>query len=178
MGISPSSLLFGAACSSVTARFHDTVHRGGTLLSRSIKGENMKVTLGIIGAAAAVVGGVVVGVQANAAPSPSPESFYSKGAMEDLTITGYEGWWNATPAEGSADHLPQETVAVSTRTNQVVDVFNRAMNDAHQIPTIADIGFEVVPDPSWPKDSVVIIETASGKVLESFPTNDKGHVLR
>lgn len=177
MGISPTSLLFGAACSSVTARFHDTVHRGGMLLSRSIKGENMKATLGIIGATAAIVGGVVLGVQANAAPSPSPGTYSAKGPIEDRPIGGYEGWWNATPEKGSADHLPQETVSVNTRTNQVVDVFNRAMNDARQIATIADIDFEVVPDPAWPKNSVVIIETASGKVIESFPVDERGDVF-
>ncbi|MCB5294839.1 hypothetical protein BJQ90_04308 [Arthrobacter sp. SO3] len=34
---------------------------------------------------------------------------------------GSEGWWNATPASGNTAGLPQETVAINTRTNTVVD---------------------------------------------------------
>ncbi len=93
-------------------------------------------------------------------------------------IAGYEGWWNATPAEGSAAGLPQETVAVSTRTGKIVDAFNRSRNDARQVTLPTDVKYDVVPDPSWPKDSVVIIDTSSGKVIESFPVNDRGEPIR
>ena len=65
MGISPTSLLFGAAYSAVTARFHDTVHRGGMLLSRLTKGMGMKLALGLMGTTAVILGGIALGAQEN-----------------------------------------------------------------------------------------------------------------
>lgn len=164
LGISPSSLMFGALRSSIIARFHDAVNRGSLLLSQFTRGKNMKLVLGMIGAAVVVAGGTAIGVQA-----VQPKTDYPR--MESLTtIAGYEGWWNSTPASGNTEGLPQETVAVNTRTGKVVDAFNRATNST----SIPDVSFEVVPDPSWPANSVVIIDTASGKVIEDFLVNEKG----
>ncbi len=91
---------------------------------------------------------------------------------------GYEGWWNATPASGSAVVLPQENVAINTRTNTVVDAFNRRINDAGRPTLITDVPYTVVPDPSWPADSVVIVDTATNSVIEQFRVDLNGDPLR
>lgn len=163
LGISPSSLLLGALCSSISARFYQGVHRGSLLLSQLTRGKNMKLVLGMIGATVIVVGGAAIGVQAvqQKADYPRPEF---------MTTSGYEGWWNSTPADGNTAGLPQETVAVNTRTGEIVDVSNRAKNST----LISDVDFQVVPDPNWPANSVVIIDTATGKVIEDFVVNEKG----
>lgn len=93
-------------------------------------------------------------------------------------VGGYEGWWNATPASGSAAGLPQETVAINTRTNVVVDAFNRRINDAGRPTLITDVPYVVVPDPSWPADSVVIVDTATNRVIEHFRVDLNGDPLR
>jgi hypothetical protein len=163
LGISPSSLLVGAFCSSITARFYEAVHRGSLLLSQLTRGKNMKLVLGMIGAAVIVVGAAAMGVQAVQAKADYPRP-------ESMTIAGYEGWWNSTPADGNTEALPQETVAVSTRTGKVVDAYNRATKST----SVSDVKFQVVPDPSWPANSIVIIDTATGKVIEDFAVNEKG----
>lgn len=168
LGISQSSLLVGALCSSTIARFHELVHRGNQMLSHLTRGKNMKLALSMFGVAVVVIGGTAVGINA-----AKPKTDYAAVA-ESKTIMGYEGWWNSTPADGSGKDLPQETVAVNTTTGQIVDAFNRAKNAAHQVTSISDVHFDVVPDPTWPAKSVVIIDTATGKVIESFPVDEKG----
>jgi hypothetical protein len=68
-------------------------------------------------------------------------------------------------------------VAFNVRTGKVVDAFNRARNDAGKVTNISDVDYTVVPDPAWPADSVVIIETATGEVIESFPVNQNGEPI-
>ncbi len=64
MGISPATLLFGAACSSAASRFYDLKHRGGMILSHITKGgENMKLVIGALGTAVVLAGAVAVSVQ-------------------------------------------------------------------------------------------------------------------
>jgi hypothetical protein len=169
MGISETSLLFGALRSSATARSYDLLHRGGNWLSRITKGENVKPVLGMAGAAAILVGAVVVGVQANA-ETEQTEVPLVKAPMENRTIGGYEGWWNSTPASGSTEGLPQETVTVNTRTGKIVDAFNRVTNSTR----ISDVGYDLVPDPAWPANSIVIIDTTSGSVIEDFLIDERG----
>ena len=65
-------------------------------------------------------------------------------------------------------------MSVNTRTGKVVDAFNRSMNEAGKVTNVSDINFTVIPDPEWPANSVVIIDTASGDVIESFPVDDNG----
>jgi hypothetical protein len=141
------------------------------MLSHLTRGKNMKIALGIIGVAVVVLGGTAVGINA-----AQPKVDYA-AVLESKTVAGYEGWWNSTPADGSGKALPQETVAVNTTTGQIVDAFNRPKNDAHQVTSISDVHFDVVRDPSWPAKSVVIIDTATGKVIESFPVDEKGRPL-
>lgn len=134
----------------------------------------MKVRLGLTGIAAAIA---LAGC-GSADPS-TPDAVPEAAAAVDqpTTVGGYEGWWNATPLSGDATGLPQETVAVNVRTGKVVDAFNRALNEAGKVTNISDVDYTVVPDPAWPADSVVIIETDTGEVIESFPVNENGEVI-
>jgi hypothetical protein len=168
LGISELSLLIGALCSSSIARFHESLRRSSILLSHLTRGKNMKIAMGLLVVGVVAVGGTVIGINA-----ARPKTDYAAVA-ESKTIMGYEGWWNSTPADGSGKDLPQETVAVNTTTGQIVDAFNRAKNDAHQPTSVSDVHFDVLPDPGWPAKSVVIIDTATGKVIESFPVDEKG----
>lgn len=93
-------------------------------------------------------------------------------------VGGYEGWWNSTPASGDAHGLPAETVAINTRTNQVVDAFNRSINEAGRPPKISDVDYIVTPDPSWPKDSVVIIDRTTRQVIADFRVDAAGEPIR
>lgn len=114
------------------------------------------------------------------APLMSAESSTGSAAAapSEPAVGGYEGWWNATPANGSAAGLPQEAVAVNTRTNTVVDAFSRKINDAGRPTKITDVPYTVVPDPSWPADSVIIIDPATNKVIEHFRVDLTGKPLR
>ncbi|SEE29415.1 hypothetical protein SAMN04489740_1063 [Arthrobacter alpinus] len=127
----------------------------------------MKLILGIAGSTVAVVAAAAIGLHGSSAD-------HSYRPQDSMAIGGYEGWWNGTPSEGSSAGLPKETVAVNTTSNQIVDASNRAKNDAGQPTLISYVHFEVVPDPSWPKNSVVIIDTSTMKVIESFPVDEKG----
>ena len=93
-------------------------------------------------------------------------------------VGGYEGWWNSTPASGDAHGLPAETVAINTRTNQVVDAFNRSINDAGRPTKISDVDYTVTPDPLWPEDSVVIIDTSTRQVIADFRVDAAGEPIR
>jgi hypothetical protein len=166
IGISAKSLLFGALRSSATARTYELLHRGSMLLSHIKKGEKMKRVLGIAGAAAVLVGGAVVGLQAGY----SNETPVARTPVADRPIGGYEGWWNSTPVHGSAEGLPEETVTVNTRTGKIVDAFNRAKNST----LISDVDYNLVPDPAWPADSIVIIDTTTGMVIEDFLVDERG----
>jgi hypothetical protein len=96
----------------------------------------------------------------------------------DGHVGGYEGWWNATPASGATAALPQETVAVNTETNQVVDAFNRRINDAGRPTKLSDVRYTVTPDTAWPEHSVVIIDTATDRVIADFRVDAKGEPIR
>jgi hypothetical protein len=131
------------------------------LLSELTRGKTMKLVFGIIGVV--VVGGTALGMQA-----VQPKTDYPRA--ESMTIAGYEGWWNSTPEDGNTEGLPQETVAVNTRTGEVVDAFNRATKST----LVSDVNFHVIPDSKRPANSIVIIDSATGKVIEDFMVNEKG----
>ncbi len=122
-------------------------------------------------------GGVVERLRRRGESSGNADGVPDRQSSES-TVGGYEGWWNATPASGNTAGLPQETVAVNTRTNTVVDAFSRRINDAGRATLITDVPYTVVPDPSWPADSVVIIDTATNKVIEDFRVDLNGNPLR
>ncbi|WP_354351237.1 hypothetical protein [Pseudarthrobacter sp. PvP090] len=129
-------------------------------------------TAGVILAAGASLS--ACGGAAKAAGTPTA----SAPASSESPVGGYEGWWNATPATGSSAGLPQETVAVNTRTNRVVDAFSRKINDAGRPTKITDVPYTVVHDPSWPADSVVIIDVVTNKMIENFRVDLYGNPLR
>ena len=131
----------------------------------------MKVRLGLAGFAAAIA---LAGCASGESASPEAVPSVAAAVEPSPTVGGYEGWWNATPLSGDATGLPEETVAVNTRTGKVVEAFNRSINDAGRVTNVSDVDYAVVPDTAWPVDSVVIIETATGEVQESFPVNQNG----
>lgn len=126
------------------------------------------------GCAAQPLGAVQLGpAQAGPAAADPTEAGRAHGP-----VGGYEGWWNSTPASGDAHGLPAETVAINTRTNEVVDAFNRRINDAVRPTKISDVDYAVTPDPSWPKDSVVIIDTTTRQVITDFRVDAAGEPIR
>ncbi|TDL34050.1 hypothetical protein [Arthrobacter nitrophenolicus] len=127
----------------------------------------MKLVLGTAVAAAILVGGAAVGIQAGHSNAQTP---VPRTPVADRPIGGYEGWWNSTPLSGSTEGLPQETVTVNTRTGKIVDAFNRATKST----LISDVDYELVPDPAWPANSIIIIDTASGSVIEDFLIDERG----
>ncbi|WP_285247488.1 hypothetical protein [Pseudarthrobacter sp. efr-133-R2A-89] len=167
MGFTTSSLLYAVVRSSATARFHDTLHRGRALLSRLTNGGNMKMLFGIAGTAAILVTGTALGLQMVHSQEDAP---VARTPVNERPIAGYEGWWNSTPVSGNTTGLPQETVTVNTRTGQVVDAFNRAKNST----LISDVNYTPVPDATWPANSVIIIDTASGQIIEDFLVDERG----
>ncbi|PRB44989.1 hypothetical protein CQ020_01835 [Arthrobacter sp. MYb23] len=171
MGIPVSALLFGAIRSSVTSRIHEVLLRCRTLLQRFTKGENMKLALGALGTAVALAALIAVGVQGNG--TGANDGSLARSPIEDRIVGGYEGWWSSTPLDGSPIG-PDETVAVNTTSGEIVDYFNRAKASAGEQMTAADSTFNVTPDPDWPANSVVIIDTATGHVIEDFPVDEKG----
>ncbi|HSN35545.1 MAG TPA: hypothetical protein VLT34_04285 [Arthrobacter sp.] len=60
----------------------------------------------------------------------------------------------------------------------MVDAFSREINDAVRPTLITDVPHTVSADPSWPADSVVIMDTATTKVIEHFRVDRNGHPLR
>lgn len=119
-----------------------------------------------------------VGNAGTPAASPAVSSVAPARTSSELEVGGYEGWWNATPASGTTAGLPEETVAINTRMNTVVDAFNRKINDAGRPTRIADVPYTVVPDPAWPADSVIIIDTATNATIENFRVDPNGKPLR
>ncbi|MCZ9882622.1 hypothetical protein [Arthrobacter sp. B2a2-09] len=101
-------------------------------------------------------------VDAHGAPNNKPTT--------PTKISGYEGWWNGTPADGNVAGLPVETVQINTDTNAVIDGYNRTTKST-------PINYTVVPDPAWPKHSIVIIDTSTNKVIHSFKIEEDGTPL-
>lgn len=136
----------------------------------------------------AVLGGTLSGCATQPMGTVKPGPAQAGSATADPTeagraygpVGGYEGWWNSTPASGDAHGLPAETVAINTRTNQVVDAFNRSINDAGRPTKISDVDYDytVTPDPLWPTDSVVIIDTSTRQVIADFRVDAAGEPIR
>lgn len=81
-------------------------------------------------------------------------------------LGGIDGWWNSTPENGDITGLPAEGVSVHSETGRKIDAFKRgADGSAYGVP-VEDIDLDVKIDPSWPKNNLVTIETATGKVLD------------
>lgn len=86
----------------------------------------------------------------------------------------YEGWWNGSPADAEANVLTDpadwpaivrdhpRTIVVDTSTGQVVSAWDRLACDTFT---------PVAPpaDPTWPADSIVVLDADTGAVVDSFP---------
>lgn len=112
--------------------------------------------------------GTSMAVQAAATPAQEAP------ASTESHIGGYEGWWNSTPTSGDASGLPRETVTVDTNTGEVIDAFNRTLNEAGQPTRLSDVSYKVRRDAAWPRDTIVIVDTSTGKVIEQFPAHGAG----
>ncbi|MFJ7751063.1 hypothetical protein ACIQXM_14015 [Arthrobacter sp. NPDC097144] len=127
-------------------------------------------TRGVITTALLIAGTLVLGgcsseTRAAAALEPAPT---------EEPIGGYEGWWNATPVSGGTTGLPDETVAVLTDTGEIVDASTRNANGQAESVHPDDVEYTVAADPAWPKQSVVIIDTETHEIIESFPVDSTG----
>lgn len=60
----------------------------------------------------------------------------------------------------------------------MVDALSRKINDAGRPTRVADVPYTVVPDPSWPAESVIIIDTATNTIIENFRVDLNGNPLR
>ena len=56
--------------------------------------------------------------------------------------------------------------------------FTRKTNEDGRPTHISDVPYTVVPDPAWPAYSVIIIDTATNKVIESSRVDGNGIPLR
>jgi hypothetical protein len=128
------------------------------------------VAAGLVLTGSAFLSGCSIGSTA----SPIPGALSSQEAV----VGGYEGWWNSTPVSGDTTGLPDETVAVHTDTGEIVDVFNRAINDRREVTQLSDVPYTVVSDPEWPAQSIVIIDTRTDEIIETFPVNSSGRPTR
>ncbi|WP_152642613.1 hypothetical protein [Pseudarthrobacter chlorophenolicus] len=172
LGISRSALLTAVARTSLTLRGRDLLYRGSSMLSQLTKGEKLKTLAVALGTAAVLAGIAVAGTQGSGASGT--DSTAVKAPMEGRPLGGYEGWWTSTPLSGDTSGLPEETIAVNTSSGKIVDVFNRADNAAGLTTSASSVRFDVVSDPAWPSNSVVIIDTSSGNVIEIFPVDGNG----
>jgi hypothetical protein len=86
-------------------------------------------------------------------------------AASNMCTGGFEGWWNSTPADGNVEGLPLAGVTVHSETGRIVDAFHRVDDGSAESVPVEEVDYDVVVDPSWPKNNLVEIETATGKVL-------------
>ncbi|WP_157875100.1 hypothetical protein [Arthrobacter sp. PAMC 25486] len=81
---------------------------------------------------------------------------------------GFETIWNSTPVDGNVSELPQETVTVVSETGRIFDAMRRTSDGTAEAVAPENVDYKVNVDPSWPKNHAVMIETATGKVLETM----------
>ena len=122
--------------------------------------------------------------------SPSPASSANSGVpawCHDATVVpgkpaqnlgGLEGWWNGTP-DAPCDEWDQEiqdhpdVVQINTSDGTMMEADYRTDLSALGAYATLSGDFKVPnPDPSWPEDSVVIIDARTGEVLLASPLSD------
>lgn len=81
---------------------------------------------------------------------------------------GFESIWNSTPVDGNVSEFPQETVTVVSETGRIFDAMRRTSDGTAEAVAPESVDYKVIVDPSWPKNHAVMIDTATGKVLESM----------
>ncbi|ALE07489.1 hypothetical protein AL755_21715 [Arthrobacter sp. ERGS1:01] len=143
MGISQSSLLFGALRSSATAR------------AREMTGRNLRLVLCTLGVALALVSGTLVGLHTT---------------QHQVHATAQESSV-ASESAGSSAVQQDNTVSVDTATGDIREAFVRAKNEGKQLTLISGKDSSVVVDPSVTMDSVTILDAKSGAIIDSFPVD-------
>lgn len=97
------------------------------------------------------------------------------------TIGGLEGWFNSTgtaPCDLSTewDQLVMahpDTILINTTDNTMMEAYYRTSIDA--LGAYANLGPDFVvpnPDPTWPADSLVLIDAKTGEVIFADPISD------
>ena len=81
---------------------------------------------------------------------------------------GFETIWNSTPVDGNVSELPLETVTVVSETGRILDAMRRTSAGTAEAVAPESVDYKVNVDPSWPKNHAVMIDTATGKVLETI----------
>lgn len=125
----------------------------------------------------------------SASPSPTPavveESVKPGCAPATIVpgkaagqIGGLEGWWNSTPASLPCERWDEsdtrildhpDTVLINTVDNTMVEAAYRTDRAALGIYATLDGDFVVpAPDPGWPANSLILIDAATGEVLETY----------
>ena len=87
-------------------------------------------------------------------------------------LGGFEGWFNSTQ-DAPCDEWDQrvkdhpDTVWVNTIDNTLFEAYYRTDIDALGVYGDLSGDFQIpVPDPSWPKDRLVLIDPKTGEVLD------------
>ena len=65
-------------------------------------------------------------------------------------------------------------MAVRTDTGEIVDASSRDASGHAYALDPDDVEYSVAAEPHWPEHSVVIIDTETSEVVESFPVNSAG----
>ncbi|WP_084073360.1 hypothetical protein [Demequina sp. NBRC 110052] len=125
----------------------------------------------------------------SASPSPTPAVVEESGAPGCAPATivpgkpagdigGLEGWWNSTPVSLPCERWDEsdprildhpDTVLINTVDYTMVEAAYRSDRAALGAYATLDGDF-VVParDPEWPANSLVLIDAATGEVLETY----------
>jgi DNA-binding beta-propeller fold protein YncE len=120
----------------------------------------------------AVVGAMVLtgcATQANVSPEAVGENI---STSRENCIGGFETIWNSTPVDGDASELPQEIVTVVSETGRIFDAMRRTPDGTAEAVAPEDINYKVHVDDSWPKNNVIVIDTATDKVLDTINIPD------
>lgn len=100
--------------------------------------------------------------------APANDVAGKTGSSSQDCIAGFESKWNSTPVEGPVEGLPREVVTALTDSGRIIDAYSRD-KDSAGTPEELGITYDVKMDAAWPKNSIVIIDTANDKVLDLFP---------
>lgn len=121
----------------------------------------------ILAMTAVVVMMALTGCSAQANASPEAAGGITSAPGEKCT-GGFESIWNSTPVDGNVSEFPHETVTVVSETGRIFDAMRRTADGTAEPVAPESVDYKVNVDPSWPKNHAVMIETATGKVLETM----------
>lgn len=161
LGISRNSLLYGALRASASARVHDTIHRAGKKPSQTIKGKNMRAATATLGVALTLAVGCFVGIQSLPTGHDLPQATQTTNEYGDRD--------KSASVDSSSLLLPSVTITVNAATDNVPEAFSQARKDGNRIKLVSDQRYSVTVDPSWPMESISIMDPETGDILDTFP---------